>query len=130
MIELLPADALPPGFGYPAAFVRVVELRLIELEPWQILGGDHLARRHEGLRLRYPARRLVPFARRQDSDDVACFDVDRGGISVIHDFADAGWEQRDTYPDVDAWLRQAVEDLIEFGTLPGTPPSRKPGAAP
>lgn len=100
MIDLLPVHALPPGFGYPAAFVRVVELRLIELEPWQILGGDQLGRRHEGLRLRYSARRLVPFARRQDDDDVACCDIDRGGISVIHDFADAGWEQRAAYADV------------------------------
>lgn len=116
MTDLLSADALPPGFSYPTAFVRIVERRLIDLEPWRILEGDHLRRRREGLQQRYPARRLVPFARRQDNDDVACFDIDLGGISVIHDFAGAGWEQRDRYADVHAWLRQAVEDLIEYDT--------------
>ena len=57
---------------------------------------------------------VVPFANRQDNDDVACFDLDRGGISIIHDFASVGWEQREVYPTFYAWLRQAVEDLIEF----------------
>jgi hypothetical protein len=30
-------------------------------------------------------------------------------------FASPGWEQRDEFPDFNSWLRQAIEDLIEFG---------------
>lgn len=114
MRELLPIDALPTGFRYPASFLRVVELDLILLEPWWILEGDRLRWRISGLRERYPSRTVVPFANRQDNDDVACFDLDRGGISIIHDFASVGWEQREVYPTFYAWFRQAVEDLIEF----------------
>lgn len=33
---------------------------------------------------------------------------------MIHDFAGTGWEQRARHADVYVWLRQAVEDLIEF----------------
>ena len=115
MPELLSVDDLPGGFSYPAEFVRVVELGLVNLEPWQILLGGPLMRRSEGLRKRYPTRRVVPFARRQDCDDVACWDLDAGGVTVIHDFAQAGWEQRGRYADFGDWLRQAVEDLIAFG---------------
>jgi hypothetical protein len=116
MADLLTIDDLPDGFDYPAEFVRVVELGLTDLEPWWIFDGDLLRHRIAGLRSRYPERCLIPFARRQDNDDVACWDLDEGDIAVVHDFASPGWEQRGArYPDFNAWLRQAIEDLIEHG---------------
>jgi hypothetical protein len=115
--DLLPVEDLPPGFWYPPPFVRVVELGLTNLEPWQVLDGAALRVRKDGLAQRFPARQLIPFAARQDNDDVACWDLVRGSdqVFVIHDFASPGWEGRDVYPDFYAWLRQAVEDLIDFG---------------
>lgn len=116
MADLLSVEDLPSGFGYPASFVRVVELGLTHLEPWHVLEGARLRERKEGMARRFPARELVPFAVRQDNDDVACWDLARGGgrVVVIHDFASPGWEDRHEYPDFYAWLRQAVEDLIGF----------------
>jgi hypothetical protein len=113
---LLPVEDLPSGFWYPPSFVRVVELGLTNLEPWHVLEGASLRERQDGLAQRYPTRELVPFAVRQDNDDVACWDLARGGdrVVVIHDFASPGWEDRGEYPDFYAWLRQAVEDLIDF----------------
>jgi hypothetical protein len=95
MAELLSIADLPEGFGYPLEFVRVVELGLTQLEPWWVLEGDRLRTRYRGLRERYPSRTLVPFALRQDCDDVACFELNRPGVVIIHDFASPGWEQRD-----------------------------------
>lgn len=115
MANLLPLSDLPDGFEYPAEFIRVVELGLIDLEPWWIFDGDQLWSRAEGLRSRYPDRRLVPFARRQDNDDVACWDLAEGDVAIVHDFASPGWERRARFPDFYAWLRQAIEDLIEHG---------------
>lgn len=115
MAELLTIAELPEDFDYPAEFIRVVELGLTDLEPWWIFDGDQLRRRATGLRERYPARRLVPFARRQDNDDVACWDLDHGDVAVVHDLASPGWEQHERFPDFNAWLRQAIEDLIEHG---------------
>ncbi|TLW94759.1 hypothetical protein FFT09_02475 [Saccharomonospora piscinae] len=115
MADLLTIAELPEGFDYPAEFIRVVELGLTDLEPWWIFDGDQLRRRAIGLRERYPARQLVPFARRQDNDDVACWDLDNGNVAVVHDLASPGWEQRGGFPDFNAWLRQAIEDLIEHG---------------
>ncbi len=114
MADLLSLTDLPDGFEYPRGFVHVVELALTQLQPWWIIDGERLRERYEGLQKRYPARVLVPFAVRQDRDDVACFDVDRGRVSIVHDFAEPGYEQRDELPDFYAWLRQAIEDLIEF----------------
>jgi hypothetical protein len=114
MADLLNASELPTGFTYPPQFVRVVQLGLINLEPWWIMEGKLLRDRAEGLKERYPTRRLVPFARRQDNDDVACWDVDGDRIVVVHDFAAAGWEQRTEFESFDEWLRAAMEDLIAF----------------
>lgn len=114
MAGLLSIVDLPKGFEYPTEFVRVVELGLTNLEPWWIIEGDLLRDRFMGLQKRYEKRRLVPFATRQDNDDVACWDLDAGDVVVIHDFASPGHEQRGEFPDFYAWLRQAVEDLIAF----------------
>ncbi|HEX8967829.1 MAG TPA: hypothetical protein VF937_08125 [Chloroflexota bacterium] len=114
MAELLSATDLPKGFVYPHEFVRVVELGLTNLEPWWILQGDLLRDHFVGLRKRYEKRRLVPFARREDNDDVACFDADSGTVVIIHDFTTPGWEQRAEYIGFYSWLRQAIEDLIAF----------------
>ncbi|WP_198415893.1 hypothetical protein [Cryobacterium algoricola] len=116
MADLLPVEDLPPGFSYPSSFVTVVELGLTNLEPWHLLDGARLRERNRGVARRFPDRELVPFAVRQDNDDVACWDLARGGdrVVVIHDFASPGWEDRGEYPDFYAWLRQAIEDLIGF----------------
>lgn len=115
MTSLLDADDLPSGFEYPREFIRIVELGLTDLEPWLIIDGDQLSDRNRGLRHRYPMRSLVPFARRIDNDDVACWDVDRDGrIVIVHDFASPGWEHQAEVGRFYDWLRQAVEDLIEY----------------
>ena len=114
MADLLSLADLPEGFSYPPEFVRVVELGLTELEPWWIMSGDPLRDRYAGMAQRYPGRVLVPFARRQDNDDVACWDVGRRALVLIHDFATPGHEERGEFSDFYAWLRKAVEDLIEF----------------
>ncbi len=79
MAALLSADELPPGFQYPRQFLRMVERGLTDLEPWLLLEGEQLVNRHRGLQSRFPERSLVPFARRQDNDDVACWDLEQGG---------------------------------------------------
>jgi hypothetical protein len=115
MPDLLSIRDLPDGFSYPKAFIRVVELGLTNLEPWLILEGELLHERTNGLRKRYAARTLVPFAMRGDNDDIACWDIDRqGAVVIVHDFADPGWEQRAEFKQFYDWLRQAVEDLIDF----------------
>lgn len=114
MSDLLTPDDLPDGFTYPPELLRLVEHGIVDLEPWLVLVGERLRRRFEGLGQRYPHRALVPFAMRLDNDDVATFEVGSTGVTIVHDFASPGYEQRETYPDVNAWLRKAIDDYIEF----------------
>lgn len=50
---------------------------------------------YNGMKERYPNRKLIPFAKRTDNDDTACFEIGKEGtIQLIHDFATEGFEQR------------------------------------
>lgn len=102
---LLSSSELPTGFVYPHEFLRIVDLGLVNLEPWYILYDQFLTDRYEGLRDRYPDHTLIPFAARQDRDDVACWGERPPNVIVIHDFASPGWERRATFPDFYSWLR-------------------------
>lgn len=63
---------------------------------------------------RYPNRKLIPFAKRTDNDDVACFEIENPGkVEIIHDFAEPGWEQRVEYPDFWNWFKSAIDEFIE-----------------
>lgn len=117
MADLLTAADLPDDFAYPGEFVRTVELGITSLEPWWILQGELLQRRLAGLRDRFPGRVLIPFAVRQDNDDVACFVPGTRSVAVIHDFAKPGWEDVANFDHFHSWLRKAVEDFIEFGEM-------------
>jgi hypothetical protein len=116
LMLLLPVER-PIGFEYPHEFEYIVGLGLTNLTPWYVLSGNELRKVQAGLNARYPSRHLVPFARRQDNDDIACWQSDSNvDVYIIHDFASVGWEQRAHFGSFYAWLRQAIEDLIEFDT--------------
>ena len=114
-MKLLNETELPSGFSYPQSFLRTVQLNLTDLEPWYILSGKELELRIQGLKERYPERILIPFARRYDNDDVACFELYKDEeIQIIHDFASVGYEQRGVYITFWDWFRTAIEDMIQF----------------
>ena len=115
MGKILSNGELPKWFKYPSQFMRIYDLGLLNLEPWIILEGEQLRVRYKGLRARYKGRELVPFARREDNDDVACWEKDCGEqVVIIHDFASPGYEHREKHKDFWTWFRLAVEDMIEF----------------
>lgn len=113
-MTLLSTAQLPAGFGYPPDFLRLVDLEIVHIDPWHMLGGELLQVRSRGLMVRYPDRHLVPFARRQDNDDIACWEMVDGlcQVVVVHDFSSPGWEQRERFDDFASWLRSAFDDLI------------------
>lgn len=106
---------LPDGFNYPEEYLRVVRLGLDNLEPWYLLPPERALKIMTGLGERYGSRILIPFAKRDDNDDVSCFEVDgRSPIVIIHDFSSPGTETRKTFESFWDWFRYAVEDLIAF----------------
>lgn len=117
MADLLTPAELPGGCEYPRNLGRVIDLGLTNFDIWWIIEGKLLHGLYTTVQKLYPARTLIPFAKRQDNDDIACFDLDSGRISVIHAFASPGWEQRDegrVFDTFEDWLRQALDDMLAF----------------
>jgi hypothetical protein len=109
-------EALRPNwFKYPKEYSRVVDLKIVNLEPWFFLDGEELESRYRGLKERFPTAELIPFARRADNDDVACWEKSGGNLKVyvVHDFSRWGWEKHKEYEDFWSWYRKAMEDMIE-----------------
>lgn len=113
--QLLTKDETPDWFNYPQDFLRIVEQGLLNFDPWIVMQTDQLRTRYNGLKERYPSKVLVPFARREDNDDVACWDKNKPGVVVIiHDFSSPGYENKEEYSCFWDWLRSAVEATIAF----------------
>ncbi len=114
-LNLLAAEECPDWFMYPRSFMRLVERGIIHLDPWWIFDRGFALEKLNGLKSRYPSRDLVPFARNQSNDDVACWERnDLCRVVIIHDYAKPGWEQRSTFETFWDWFRSAIEDFIEF----------------
>lgn len=106
-------------FKYPKEFIRILELNLIDFDVWYILNEKDVIDKLKGLRKRYSKRKLIPFAKRDDNDDIACFEIlgEKVKIQLIHDFASEGFEQRHTYDDFWEWFREVIEELIEYNKV-------------
>lgn len=110
----LPQD-LPSGFVYPEAFLNFVSAAEIDLAPWKILPAKKQVSLAQDLADRYPQRKLLPFAKRTDCDDVAAWELDKQDeVIILHDFADEGWELRERFDDFDGWLKRALSDKREW----------------
>lgn len=59
-------------YVYPEFFRKIVELNLVNFDLWYLLESEEVSRRYYDLKLRYPKRNLVPFAKR---DDIVCFEI-------------------------------------------------------
>ena len=64
-------------FQYPESFKKLIELNLVDFDIWYLLDSEWALSLYEGLQERYPSRKLIPFAKRGDCDDTACFEIGR-----------------------------------------------------
>lgn len=115
-MDIYDTSSMYKEFKYPASYIKAVDLNLIDFEFWYLMSKEQVALRICGLRERYPNRKLIPFARRDDCDDIACFEVGKElKVQIIHDFASEGYEQRGEYNDFWEWMKVALDELIEKG---------------
>ncbi|WGL28422.1 SMI1/KNR4 family protein [Pectobacterium brasiliense] len=107
-------DELPEKFKYPSSYIEIMSMDVIpDIEPWSFIcefkeSSDFWMREVKG---KYPTRRLVPFAKVNYSDDIACFDgADTSGepkVYYVHAFASSGWEDRGYTDNFTEWLKMA-----------------------
>ncbi len=102
---LLPEHERPAWLKYPLELVELVTSGLMALTPWQICEIDMVVGSVRRLQERLN-RQLVPFAYRQDREDLACFEKGHGEmVFIIHDNTDPGWENEGCYASFPEWLR-------------------------
>jgi hypothetical protein len=105
---LLSEHERPAWLKYPAELADLVAMGRVTLTPWHICKIDAVRWDLTHLKERL-GRELIPFAHRQDSEDLACFEKGHGEqVFIIHDNTDPGWENEGGYPSFSDWLR-AVE---------------------
>ena len=115
MEKLLTDNELPTWFSYPDSFKRIFKQGLLDFDPWIIMESEILRTRYEGLKKRYPTRELIPFARVDGNDDIACWEKNKNGkIIIIHDYASEGYENVREFDNFWDWLRSALESTIEY----------------
>lgn len=113
-MELFDVSKVYQEFTYPKEFLKIVELNLVDFDFWYLMSKEQVETRIEGLKVRYPNRKLIPFARRDDNDDIACFEMKKGNnVQIIHDFASEGYEQRKQYNSFWSWFNDAIKEMIE-----------------
>ena len=113
-VSLLAPSDLDVALELPVELVRLVAQNVVDLTPWHVMPRELAIKRLRGLRQRY-SRKYVPFAYRQDNDDLACIDpAHPTEVVIVHDFASEGTEARQRLATFWDWFRQAVEDMIGF----------------
>ena len=115
-LRLFDVSSIYKECEYPKEFLKVAHLEFLDFDFWYLMDYDQTEWRIKGLQERYPERKLVPFARRGDNDDIVCFDIEKDvKVQKNHDFASAGWEQRREYNSFWDWFREAIDEMIEEG---------------
>ncbi len=100
-------------YNYPQGYIKLKELHLIDFEYWYFIPDNQFEKRFMGMKERFPNRKYIPFARRDDCDDIACFELGKGEtVFIIHDYASDGYEERKRYNDIWDWVRDAIDELI------------------
>jgi hypothetical protein len=104
---LLPENTRPVWLAYPAGLVELIRSGRVTMTPWHTSKVEAVAWDLVQLKTRL-GRDLVPFAYRQDREDLACFEKGKGpAVIIIHDNTEPGWEDEGSYPSFADWLREA-----------------------
>ena len=120
-VYLYAGDEVPDGFEYPESYIEIMSRDFIlDIEPWFFIcefKNSALFWMSEIKQL-YPTRKLIPFAKVNYSDDIACFDgEDSSGnpkVYYIHAFASSGWEDRGFAENFDEWLEIACLESAHY----------------
>jgi hypothetical protein len=110
-------------FETPQGYRWLIERGLIGFVPFSSLQPWHYLRAEEvfDLSARWPdssrKARLVAFARRQDCDDLACFEVVSETVThivLVHGWTPGGYEIVATFESFWEWLKSVMDDVADW----------------
>lgn len=112
---LLPDGVRPDWLVYPDELVDLVRAGRVKLTPWHLSKVEVDVGHAAELKARL-GRDLVPFAYRQDREDLACFEKGKGqAVMIIHDNTEPGWEDEGSYPSFADWLHNVELEAASWG---------------
>lgn len=96
----------------------MIECGIIDLDPWALLRGEMQLRWGQHIEKAFPGGGVIPFARRTDNDDGACWTGSK--VMVIDDW-DLIWDENGArrlvareYASMEEWYLATAKDFIEF----------------
>jgi hypothetical protein len=111
-------------FEVPKGYIWLLDRDLVDfqphsqLQPWYYLDNNSVfSATQKWPKTEYSGGELIAFAKRQDCDDMACFDVwqnDVKAIVVIHGWTAHGFEVIARYDDFWNWLKSVIDDMAEW----------------
>lgn len=110
-------------FNVPRAYAWVVRKGLLgedgksPLEPWHLLPDEACRSLSETWACGPSLLPLVTFAKRQDNDDYACFEIESGevrSIVAIHGWTASGYDITRRFGSIWEWLKDAIDDAAEW----------------
>jgi hypothetical protein len=111
MNKILDQKECPEWVKYPDSYLSLISEGKDEFFPWFFFNKTETSKYLGGLRGRYPLRKLFAFAKRDDSDDIACWEADKPGkVVIVHDYASPGWEERQIFDNFDEWYSYALSE--------------------
>lgn len=117
-------DHRQPTFGFevPNGYTWLLERGLVgfdtfgPLQPWHYLPKENAIDVHRIWR-RSSIHPLVAFAKRQDNDDYACFDIRGNRVSKIVEiegWTSSGYTVIIEHSSFWSWLKKAIDDIAEW----------------
>lgn len=108
----IPAEIVATGFDLPESYARACDLGLGHIAPWQFLQGEAFLSAYARVNEDCASGILLPFARRADLGELACFEVLPGPPESVRVLAEQDGHAVAEFPTFWAWFRQGVEDMI------------------
>jgi hypothetical protein len=115
-------------FEVPRGYLWLLERDLVSFEPFGKLQPWYYMDAASAFSptTRWPngpaSARLESFARRQDNDELACFEIAEdgaaGGVVVINGWTPAGYDVLSRHSDFWQWLKTVIDDIAEWSELP------------
>lgn len=113
--ELINAEEFEFDSNYPDALERLIALNLINFDLWYLMKREQAEDMIHKFKSREKEYKYIPFARRGDNEDVACFDyMNREKVVIFKQCDYLGYHPYKTYNSVWDWFRDAIELMIAF----------------
>lgn len=103
----------PEWLNYPEALKNMILNGEVKLTPWHLMQKERVLLEISVLFKLYQ-RHLIPFAYRQDNDNLACFEKESSKVFIIHVFASKGFENEDTFENFDDWYQDVYEEMVDW----------------